>query len=696
MTDPSQEKDLAASIEDASEPLIYNSMVLENYLRMVKTRYPEIDINEILKNIGIEPWEIADPAQWMTQQQYNALHYELNRHFSQQREISLAREAGRFSCTEKSEKLIRELVFSFLNTTRAYDMFGDIAQRYSRAADYSSRRISKNKHQITITFKEGVQPQPFQCQNYTGYLEAIYFLFEKKWPKIEHPKCHFKGDPCCIYNISWDYSTSQTLNRLRNYLIAVSVVGLLPLLVLGFFRIALGTLVVSSLACLAISLMAEFLERRTFLNRVKQQRISPKEKVEGYDRFYNFARLFNEISHHLSKHTNISEVIARLSQILRGLSYDRGMIFIVDQKHDFALFSQPFGLDPELAAGLRNGLDRIKNELHKMPAEFKKPQVIRDPYHLPSPFPDEFKSVLGELGEAIFIPMTYENSVLGFFLVENRYGAKPLMASDINLLTTLASQTVLSVVNIAAFEAILRNEQLKNEFVAIASHELRTPIQVILLVLEEIQVALPDKARQELDMELKALDESTHRLEHIVKEILDINKLETSKSNIRIQNVSLRDLINTLRMESDALICAKGHKIQYNTNSLEQIPCDPDLMAQTLTNIVSNAAKYTPAGGRIEIHFVRTDTDITIDCLDNGIGIPKPYQEKIFMKFFQVEEASEQDKTGCGLGLSLCHEIIKKHGGYIDLESPLNPVDYPELGLGGARKGSKFSIHLVP
>jgi signal transduction histidine kinase len=119
-------------------------------------------------------------------------------------------------------------------------------------------------------------------------------------------------------------------------------------------------------------------------------------------------------------------------------------------------------------------------------------------------------------------------------------------------------------------------------------------------------------------------------------------------------------------------------------------------MAQTLVNIVNNAAKYTPAGGRIDIHFARTDTDITIDCLDNGIGIPKQFQEKIFMKFFQVEEASEQDKTGCGLGLSLCHEMIKKHGGYIDVESPLNPVDYPGLGLGGARKGSKFSIHLVP
>jgi hypothetical protein len=358
------------------------------------------------------------------------------------------------------------------------------------------------------------------------------------------------------------------LNRLRNYLIAVSAVGLVPLLVLGFFRIALGTLVVSSLTCLAISLLAEFLERRTFLNRVKQQRISPKEKVEGYDRFYNFALLFNEISHHLSKHTNISEVIAKLSQILRGLAYDRGIIFIVDQKHDYALFSKPFGLDLDLAAGLRNTLERIKGDLHKMPEEFKKPKVIRDPHNLPSPFPDEFKSVLGKLGETIFIPMTYENSVLGFFLVENRYGAKPLMASDINLLTTLASQTVLSVLNIAAFEAILRNEQLKNEFVTIASHELRTPIQVILLALEEIQVALPDAARQELDMELKALDESTHRLEHIVKEILDINKLETSKSNIRLQNVSLRNLINTLQMESDALIAAKGHKIQYRTDGL--------------------------------------------------------------------------------------------------------------------------------
>ena len=199
MPDPRQEKDLTASIEDAREPLIYNSMILENYLRMIKTRYPEIDIDQILKKIKIEPWEIADPAQWMTQQQYDALYYEFNRHFSQGRGISLAREAGRFGCADKSQKLLREAVYSFLSPTRAYDVFGDIARRLSRAADYSTRRLSKNKYQITITYKKGVRPQPFQCENYTGYIEAIYCLFEKKWPRVEHPTCHFRGADSFIF-----------------------------------------------------------------------------------------------------------------------------------------------------------------------------------------------------------------------------------------------------------------------------------------------------------------------------------------------------------------------------------------------------------------------------------------------------------------------------------------------------------------
>ena len=689
-------QDLTARIEDASEPLIYNSMVLENYLRMIRMRYPQIDVDDILKRIKLEPWEMADPAQWLTQQHYNALYRELSRHFPPSREISLAREAGRFAGTDSSQKLLREAVFALLSPTRAYDVFDDIARRLSRAADYTSRRMGRNRHQITITYKPDVEPQPFQCENYTGYLEAIFFLFERKWPRIEHPHCHFRGDRQCTYLIAWDFSAPQALNRLRNLLIALTAAGVPTLFLAGFFNLAVGSLVFSSITGLSLSLLSEFIERRRFFSRVRRQRISPREKVEGYDRFYNYARLFNEISRHLSKHTDVSQVLEKLSQILQGLGYARGITFIVDQTHDNALFGHPFGLDTGLAADLRAALETVKSELHKIPPEFKKPQVIGGPQHLPAPFPDAFKTAVAQLGEMIYIPMTYENSVLGFFLVAYRHGARPLMASDINLLTTLASQTALSVQYIAAFESLLRNEQLKNEFVAVASHELRTPIQIILLALEEMQTALPPAVRQDMALELDAMGESARRLEHIVRDILDINKLETRKSNLDQQAVSPQRLIKALERESEGLVAAGRHQVNYRVEGVETITCDPDLMTQTLTNLINNAAKYTPAGGRIDLVFSRTGTDITIDCIDNGIGVPREFQEKIFMKFFQVEEALALDRTGCGLGLSLCREIIKKHGGYIEVESPLKPDEHPELDLGGARRGTRFGIHLAP
>jgi len=117
-------------------------------------------------------------------------------------------------------------------------------------------------------------------------------------------------------------------------------------------------------------------------------------------------------------------------------------------------------------------------------------------------------------------------------------------------------------------------------------------------------------------------------------------------------------------------------------------------MSQVVVNLLSNSIKYTPEGGRILIGAEEKGNDIVFSVADNGYGIPLAAHDKVFERFFQADSIMSQRVGGSGLGLTIAKGIVEEHGGSIYFESPISAGRFPDLPLGGDRKGTVFFVHL--
>jgi PAS domain S-box-containing protein len=211
-------------------------------------------------------------------------------------------------------------------------------------------------------------------------------------------------------------------------------------------------------------------------------------------------------------------------------------------------------------------------------------------------------------------------------------------------------------------------ENTKKEFVAMVSHELRAPLTSIKgslgLILGEAVGACPDKVKQLLSV----ADGNCTRLIRLINDILDMEKLEAGKMEFHLERLDLGALIQkgiTLNQGYAAefgvrLACAGCEEAAY-------VRGDPDRLMQVVTNLISNAVKFSPQGEAVEVRVKRCDGHVRAEVADKGGGISPEFQSKIFQKFAQAE--GERGKKGTGLGLSICKLIVERLGGKIGFSS---------------------------
>ncbi len=211
-------------------------------------------------------------------------------------------------------------------------------------------------------------------------------------------------------------------------------------------------------------------------------------------------------------------------------------------------------------------------------------------------------------------------------------------------------------------------DQLKSQFVMTASHELRTPltssIMSIDLLVERSLATLQEKDRELLQV----AQEELHRLRILVNDLLELSKIESGKIDLAFETYVLSELIlkavSVLRTQSDE----RGIDLIADVpEMLPDVRIDPNKITWVITNLVSNAFRYTNSGGFIKISAEPVGTQVQISVTDNGTGIPYEYQSRIFDKFVQVK--SNRDAGGSGLGLAICKEIVRAHGGTIWVDS---------------------------
>ncbi|MGD8440375.1 MAG: ATP-binding protein [Holophagae bacterium] len=274
-----------------------------------------------------------------------------------------------------------------------------------------------------------------------------------------------------------------------------------------------------------------------------------------------------------------------------------------------------------------------------------------------------------------FTPLLAAGGVIGVLVTASSLPAK-LAAEDVDLMTQIGfllggtiyvAQLVreLNEQRAVAFEA----SRLKSEFLANTSHELRTPLTAILGFLRLIidgTISDPDKQREYLTI----AHDSAEKLLTIINDVLDLAKIEAGRLEVHQVPVPVRAVLEGVETLFKHQMKNKGIKFSISSPSHGLVLwADPDRTTQILTNLLSNAMKFTPRNGTIDVLCARHGKVIAFTVADSGTGIPPADLEKVFSSFYQVDGSTTREHGGTGLGLTISRRLAELMGGTLDLES---------------------------
>ena len=221
-----------------------------------------------------------------------------------------------------------------------------------------------------------------------------------------------------------------------------------------------------------------------------------------------------------------------------------------------------------------------------------------------------------------------------------------------------------------AVERLRELEKVKSDFVATVSHELRTPITSIMGYLELLaEGAVGDLNGSQLGL-VDRLDRNSRRLLLLVEDLLTLSQIESSRLTINAIPTDLRSVVSAAHDAIAGLLATRSLDVVVEVPDVP-VPheVDPVELERMLVNLLTNAVKFTPDGGRIELRLEVDDGETTLVVTDTGMGIPESEQDRLFTRFFRSSTATEQAVQGTGLGLTIVQAIVAMHGGAIQVES---------------------------
>jgi PAS domain S-box-containing protein len=223
----------------------------------------------------------------------------------------------------------------------------------------------------------------------------------------------------------------------------------------------------------------------------------------------------------------------------------------------------------------------------------------------------------------------------------------------------------------AANEKLRELGAMKDDFVALVSHELRTPLTSIRGYLELVLEG-PDGLSKENGEFLGIVDRNAARLERLVDDLLFMARLGSGKLELSLQDTDLAALARESVGAAAPRASAQAVELECVVEEVPAVRGDPGRLGQLLDNLISNAVKFTPDGGHVDVRVFPQNGDVAIEVADTGIGISANEQGQLFQKFFRTSAAGDRAIQGTGLGLSISKAIVEAHAGRIELESEEN------------------------
>ncbi|HXF15984.1 MAG TPA: phosphate regulon sensor histidine kinase PhoR [Burkholderiales bacterium] len=212
-----------------------------------------------------------------------------------------------------------------------------------------------------------------------------------------------------------------------------------------------------------------------------------------------------------------------------------------------------------------------------------------------------------------------------------------------------------------------RLETTRRDFVANVSHELRTPLTVVggfLETLADMEVPDPEMSRRAIGL----MRQQTSRMTRLVEDLLTLSRLESAQSPSREEDVNVPEMVRALLHEAQAL-SAGHHQIRLVVESADWLKGNTEELRSAFSNLVSNAVRYTPDNGAIEISWKVRDTHLVFAVKDNGIGIEPQHIDRLTERFYRVDRSRSRETGGTGLGLAIVKHVVNRHQGLLDIQS---------------------------
>jgi len=217
-------------------------------------------------------------------------------------------------------------------------------------------------------------------------------------------------------------------------------------------------------------------------------------------------------------------------------------------------------------------------------------------------------------------------------------------------------------------EKLERLDKSRNQFVSNASHELKTPLSTMKILLENI-IYQPDMDNNLRTEFLTDVNSEIDRLNLIISDLLTLVSMDTNAMRLRLETFRIADLVTEVVQRLSVVAQQKHQEIKVSLADGCEMHADHAKLTQVIYNILDNAIKYTPPGGLIRMRLVRSGRNAVLTISDNGPGIPKEDQAHIFDRFYRVDKARSRDTGGTGLGLSIVHQFVLMHGGNVTVDS---------------------------
>jgi signal transduction histidine kinase len=269
-------------------------------------------------------------------------------------------------------------------------------------------------------------------------------------------------------------------------------------------------------------------------------------------------------------------------------------------------------------------------------------------------------------------PLKIGEKTVGVLGVGNSVSGRPFSKHARQLLMALADYAAIAIENARLYEGVQQANQAKSEFVSLVAHELRTPMTSIqgyadMLLKEACGSLSPQQAQF-----IQTIRGNVVRMAILVSDLQDVSRIETGHMQLERRPSDFEDVLRDALQATQGQIEARNQQLKLDVQeNLPQVDVDPARLAQVLINLLSNAYKYTPEGGRIRVRVWRQGDYVHCAVSDTGIGISAGDQARLFNKFFRSSNAEALEKPGTGLGLCIVKNLVELHGGQIWVESQL-------------------------